>query len=204
MKLYYAPGACSLAAHIVLEWIGKPYELHKVTIYPEKSPELIKLNPMGAVPVIEDGGWVLTQNSAILNYLAESSPGSRLDGDGTPRGRAEVNRWVGFVNSDMHPAFKPLFGSTAYLGHANIIETSKQEARARLRHLLQVVGGRLEGRDWIAGTRSIADPYFFVMLRWAKQQSLDLSDLTALERFYGHMQADEGVKKALQQEAAGG
>lgn len=202
MKLYYSPGACSLATHIVLEWLGNPYEIHKVTIYPEKSVELIKANPMGAVPVIEDGGWVLTQNSAILNYLADSNPASRLGGESTPRGRAEVNRWVGFLNSDMHPTFKALFGATTYLGDAKMIEKTKQQARTQLRRQFEVLSRQLEGRSWIAGARSVADPYLFVMLRWAKGQKLDLSDLANLDRFYKHMEADQGVKRVLQIEAA--
>lgn len=201
MKLYYSPGACSLASHIVLEWIGEPYDAHKVTIHPDKSPELVKANPLGAVPVIEEDGWVLTQNSAILNYLADDNPQAKLDGDGTPKSRAEVNRWLGFVNSDVHPAFKPLFGATGYLADDEMIEKSRENARARLRQLFEIVDGQLQGRDWIAGARSIADPYLFVMVRWAKAQKIDLSGLSGLERFFQRMESDPGVRKVLAQEA---
>lgn len=201
MKLYYSPGACSLASHIVLEWIGEPYDAHKVTIHPDKSPELVKANPLGAVPVIEEDGWVLTQNSAILNYLADDNPQAKLDGDGTPKSRAEVNRWLGFVNSDVHPAFKPLFGATGYLADDEMIEKSRENARARLRQLFEIVDGQLQGRDWIAGARSIADPYLFVMVRWAKAQKIDLSGLSGLERFFQRMESDPGVRKVIAQEA---
>jgi glutathione S-transferase len=201
MKLYYSPGACSLATHIVLEWIGKPYDAHKVSLHPEKSPELVKVNPMGAVPVIEENGWVLTQNSAILSYLADQNPQAKLGGDGTPRSRAEVNRWLGFVNSDMHPTFKPLFGATSYLDDANMIEKSRENARSRLRRQFELADKQLQGRDWIAGTRSIADPYLFVMIRWAKAQKIDLSGLGNIERFFKRMENDSGVRKALDQES---
>lgn len=200
MKLYYSPGACSLATHIALEWIGKPYDAHKVNIHPEKSPELVKANPMGAVPVIEENGWVLTQNSAILNYLADSNPQANLGGDGSPKNRAEVNRWLGFVNSDVHPTFKPLFGATGYLGDEKMIDKSMDNARARLRKLFEVADAQLKGRDWITGTRSIADPYLFVMVRWAKAQKVDLSGLSNLDHFFKHMEADSGVRKVLDQE----
>lgn len=200
MKLYYAPGACSLAAHITLEWIGKPYEAHKVSLHPEKSPELVKVNPMGAVPVIEEDGWVLTQNTSILSYLADQHPQAKLEGDGSPRSRAEVNRWLGFVNSDMHPAFKPLFGATVYLDDPDMIERSKKNARDRLRKLFEVVDRQLDGRDWIAGTRSVADPYLYVMTRWARAQKIDLSGLNNLEKFFKRMDDDPGVRKALDQE----
>ncbi len=203
MKLYYSPGACSLATHIVLEWIDKPYEIHKVALHPEKSPELLKVNPMGAVPTIDDGGWILTQNSAILNYLADSNPQAKLGGDGSARSRAEVNRWLGFVNSDVHPAYKPLFGTTGYLGDKDMIEKSKQDARTRLRRLFEVLDKQLAGHDWITGSRSIADAYAFVMVRWAKSLKLDLGGLANIEKFFKHMEADSGVRKVLEQESKG-
>src|SRR3546814_11876522 len=65
MKLYYSPGTCSLADHIVLEWIGKPYEAIRVSRDDRKSPEFLRLNPAGAVQVLQDGDWVLTQNMAV-------------------------------------------------------------------------------------------------------------------------------------------
>jgi glutathione S-transferase len=201
MKLYYAPGACSLATHIALEWIGKPYDAHKVNIHPEKSPELVRANPMGAVPVIEEDGWVLTQNASILSYLADQNPQVKLGGDGSARSRAEVNRWLGFINSDMHPAFKPLFGATAYLNDPDMIERSRENARGRLRKLFEIVDRQLDGHDWIAGTRSVADPYLFVMIRWARAQKIDLSGLDNIAGFFKRMENDRGVRKALEQES---
>lgn len=200
MKLYYSPGACSLADHITLEWAGKPYEAVAVSRDDRKSPEFLKLNPAGAVPVLEDDGWVLTQNSAILNYIADTSPEAGLTGDGTPRSRAEVGKWLAFVNSDIHPAFVPLFGATAYLEDPAMIEKTKDAARTRLRGLFGRVDAQLAGRDWIAGTRSIADPYLYVVTRWAKAQGIDLSGFGNLERYFNAIQADAGVQRALKQE----
>ncbi|MCW5578717.1 MAG: glutathione S-transferase N-terminal domain-containing protein, partial [Dokdonella sp.] len=151
MKLYTSPGACSTADHIVLEWIGKPYQVQVVTREMRATPEFRALNPAGAVPVLEDDGWVLTQNMAILHYLTDLNPEAKLDGDGTPRGRAEVNRWLAFVNADLHPAFKPLFGSTAYLDDAAAIDKSKDNARATLRMLFGRANEQLGKHEWIAG-----------------------------------------------------
>jgi glutathione S-transferase len=78
MKLYYFPGSCALADHIVLEWIGAPYEAVKLDREGLKSPEFLALNPSGAVPVLVDGDFVLTQNVAILGYLAEQHPEGTL------------------------------------------------------------------------------------------------------------------------------
>lgn len=202
MKLYYSTGACSLADHIVLEWIGRPYEAQRVSREERGGADFRKLNPAGAVPVLEHDGWTLTQNAAILNYLADSFPEAGLGGDGTPKGRAEVNRWLAFVNSDVHPAFKPLFGATAYLDDAAAIEKTKVAARATLRTLFERADRQLAGRDWIAGTRSIADPYLFVTLRWAKGQHVDLSGLEHLATFQARMDADAAVQKVLREESA--
>ncbi|MCE5232491.1 MAG: glutathione binding-like protein [Mizugakiibacter sp.] len=201
MKLYYSPGTCALADHIVLEWIGKPYQTQRISREERKMPAFLKLNPAGAVPVFEgEDGWVLTQNVAILNYLADTHPQAGLGGDGTPRGRAEVNRWLAFLNSDLHPAFKPLFGATAYLGDEGAIEKSKVAARAQLRGYFERADAQLADRDWLAGTRSIADPYLYVVMRWAPGQGVDLSGLRHLERFFQRMQADAAVQRVLKEE----
>ena len=81
MKLYYSPGACSLSDHIVLEWTGAPYEAVRVSREERQTPAFRKLNPAGAVPVFEQDGWVLTQNAAILNYLADKFQQAKLGGD---------------------------------------------------------------------------------------------------------------------------
>ena len=200
MKLYYSPGACSLADHIVLEWIGKPYEAVRVSREERKAPAYLAINPAGAVPALEHDGWVLTQTAAILNSLADAFPEAGLGGDGTPRGRAEVNKWLAISNSDIHPAFHPLFGANAWLGDAALVEKGKDVARGKLRGLFARMDAQLEGRDWLAGARSIADPYLYVVLRWAKAQDVDLSGFGNLERFFNAMQADPGVRRALEQE----
>jgi glutathione S-transferase len=200
MKLYYTPGACSLADHIVLEWIGKPYEAKRVSGEERATPEFRKLNPSGAVPVFEQDGWVLTQNAAILNYLADTHPEAKLGGDGTPKGRAEVNRWLAFVNADVHPTFKPLFGATGYLEDSVIIEKTKEHAKSTLRTLFARADAQLAGRDWLAGSRSISDSYLFVVLRWAKGLGIDLTGFDHLARFFARMEGDPAVKKVLKEE----
>jgi glutathione S-transferase len=200
MKLYYAPGACSLSDHIVLEWIGQPYQAVQLTRDQLKSPEYLAINPAGAVPAFEDHDWVLTQNVAILNYLADRFPQSGLGGDGTPKSRAIINQWLSLLNADIHPAFHPFFGSTSYLDDPALIELSKQVAAKKLRTLFTRIDQQLQGREWIAGTRSIADAYLFVVIRWANAMSIDLTGLENLQRFFGAMRKDAGVQRALHQE----
>ena len=201
MKLYYSPGACSLADHIVLEWIGKPYEAVRVTRENRYKPEYLAINPAGAVPALEHDGWVLTQNAAILNYLADLHPDAGLGGDGSAKSRAEVNKWLAFANSDVHPAFHPIFGSTAYLEDAALIDKSKDAARAKVRTLYERADEQLKSRDWIAGdTRSIADPYLYVTYRWARGTGVDLSGLDHLAAFAARVEADPAVQKVLKDE----
>ena len=200
MKLHYMPGTCAMADHIVLEWIGKPYEAVAVPRDRLKSPEYLRLNPAGAVPVLELDGWSLTQNSAILHYLGATYPEARLLGDGSARGMAEVDRWLAFVNADVHPSFWPFFGGLSWLQDEALLAQGKAAAATKLRGLFQRADAQLAGRDWIAGDRSIADPYLFVVTRWAKVVGVDLSGLDQLERHFQRMLADEGVQRAMKAE----
>lgn len=199
MKLYSFPGSCALGSHIVLEWIGKPYAVNLIKKDELSTPALRKLNPMGKVPILDDDGWVLTENAAILHYLADKHPEAKLAGDGA-RTRAEVNHWLGLLNSEIHPAFKPLFGATSYLQDDGAIEKTRENARQQLRRLFELCDTQLGAHDWLAGTRSIADPYLFVTLRWAKAVKVDLSGLDHLAKFEQRMRADACVQRALKAE----
>lgn len=201
MKLYYMPGACPLATHIVLEWIGASFEIVEVKRDKLRSPEYLKINPAGLVPALIDGDLTLTENVAILHYLADLHPDKQLAGGSTPRGRAEVNHWLGFINSDMHQSFKPVFSPERYVSdksqHAELIAN----AGKKLRGLFELINTPLTKHDWLAGsTRSIADAYLFVLLRWAEAKSIDLGGLDGLERFFQRMRADPGVKAAMKAE----
>ena len=203
MKLYYSPGACSLADHIVLEWIGKPYEAVKLAREERYKPEYLAINPAGAVPALEHDGWVLTQNAAILNYLADLHPESGLGGDGSAKSRAEVNKWLSFANSDVHPAFHPIFGSTAYLEDTAIVDKTKDAARAKVRTLFERADAHLQGRDWLADGRSVADPYLYVTYRWARATGVDVSGLDNLAGLASRMEAAPAVQKALKDAGLG-
>lgn len=200
MKLFYTPGVCSLAPHIVLEWIGAPYETEAVQIAGQKSPALLEVNPIGAVPVLQEDDWTLTQNSAILSYLAETHADTGLGGDDSARSHTEVARWVGFVNSDLHPAFRPLFAGAAHLEDEAAEQKEKAQAAQRIRGKFEIVEDQLTDRDWLSGQRSVADPYLYTTLRWADMLGIDVSDLGNLTRFVERMEADEGVQAVLKQE----
>ncbi|WP_201314209.1 glutathione S-transferase N-terminal domain-containing protein [Dyella sp. EPa41] len=201
MKLYYLPGACSLADHIVLEWIGRPYETYRVAREELGTPDYLRIHPSGAVPALQDDdGWVLTENAAILNYLADLNPEAKLGGDGSPRGRAEANRWLAFINSDLHPLFRPVFRPERFIDDEAAQEALRAKSIARLRGYYERLDAQLDGKDWLTGSRSFADPYLFVVLRWAMARGVDLGGLDNLARFHQRMLEDAGVKAAMRQE----
>src|SRR3546814_16520600 len=101
MKLYYLPGACPLAAHIILEWIGKPYELQLVTRAEIKEHAYLSLNPAGSVPVLRGGDFTLTQSAAIVEYLAELAPAAGLSGANVTQ-RCETRRGLGLYQFELH------------------------------------------------------------------------------------------------------
>jgi glutathione S-transferase len=201
MKLYYLPGACSMADHIALEWIGKPYQAEAMARDALRSPEYLKISPSGMVPaLVDEDGWALTENVAILNYLMDRFPEAKLDGNGSPRERAEVNRWLAFLNAEVHPAFKPLFGAQRFIADETQHPALHGGARQRLRGLFERLNAQLADRDWLTGHRSVADAYLFVVLRWAKGKQVDLGGLDHLDAFSKRMYADVGVKAAMQAE----
>ncbi len=200
MKLYTKPGACSTADHIALQWTGQPFEFEVMTKESMRSPEYLAINPTGAVPAVVDGDFTLTQNAAIMGYIADSYPEAGLAGDGSARQRAEASRWLAFVNSDLHPAFKPLFGPAAFTTDESGHDAVKAAAHKRLRGLFESADKRLAHHQWLAGFRSYADPYLYITLKWADALGLDLGGLDHLAAFRQRMDADRGVQAALKAE----
>lgn len=198
MKLYCQPGACSTSDHIVLEWAGAPYEVEIVTRDYKQTPEYLALNPAGVVPTLVDGEHVVTQNAAIFGYIADCEPASGLFGDGSAYQRAEATQWISYVNSDLHPAFKPAFAPARYGGEGADEAAVRTAALANVARILELAGQRLTDREWLAGFRSPADAYLYIMLRWATSMGIALS--ATLSAFLERIERDEGVRKVLADE----
>lgn len=201
MKLYCLPGACSLTDHIVLKWLYLPFEYQPVA-REELKAAYLKINPSGAVPaLVLDDGTVLTQNIAILDYLAGLKPEARLFGDGSALARARVMRWLAFVNADVHKNFSPLFSAARFVDGEAAQTNLKEKAIGRLREQFETLDAQLGQGDWLVDNqRSVVDPYLYVVLRWARGMKLDLSGLDNLARFVAHMEADADVQAALKEE----
>lgn len=205
MKLYTKPGACSTADHIALQWTGQPFEVQIMDAKSMKEPAYLAINPSGAVPAITDtktdgGQFVLTQNAAILGYIADSAPDAKLTGDGSAQQRALASKWLAFCNSDLHPSFSPLFGPSMFSEDGAHHDAIKAAARKRIRKNYEAADAALEGQEWLAGFRSVADPYLYVTLRWADAMKIDLSDLANVVAFKQRMEADADVQAVLNAE----
>lgn len=202
--LYYAPNACSLAPHIVLEWIGAPYEAVRVQY---GSEELLSINPAGAVPTFrEDDGWLLTQAGAILDYLANKHPEALLGGGENMRARAEARRWSAFFTSDVHASFWPIFIPKRYSTDVSkeaqlaVIEAGQ----ALVSKQLHILDCHLDGREFVLGDRrSIIDAYSFPMIRWAvKLLPSGLMEYPNVQPLHDRIFRDAAVQKILSREAA--
>lgn len=201
--LYYAVGACSLAPHIALEWIGAPYTAVRVQY---GSDELLAVNPAGAVPTLrEDDGWILTQAGAILDYLASKHPEARLGGRDGLRNRAEAHRWSSFLTSDVHAAFWPVFMPYRYTTDSS--DAAKKAVVAAGHKLVEkqfdVLNRHLEGRDYIIGLeRSVIDAYAFPMIRWAGKLLPDgVANYPHVQALHDRLAAGPAVQRVLAREA---
>ncbi len=202
MKLFYMPGACSLAPHIVLEWIGAPYEAIKLTHEDTKKSEYLKLTPAGAVPLLQESdGWVLTENPAILSFLAETHPKAKLGPDDAPRARAEFNYWLSHFASDVHKSFVPIFGPQRFGVAEDQYDKLRQAAVEKVRVLMGRIDARMANKDHlIANRRSVLDAYLFVFLRWVDKKAGGLDAFPNLKRFAQRMKDDPAVQNVMQVE----
>lgn len=198
MKLYYMPGACSLSDHIALEWAGAHYALERVPRERLKSPEFLAINPAGAVPALqEDDGWVLTENVAILDFIARRYPEAGLAGNGE-RERAEVLRWTAHIASDLHKSFGPLFAPGRFIDGDDAQAALRAKAIQHVRAQLRRVDAALSGRGFLVGdSRTVADAYLYVVLRWTERLAGGLGEFPHLQRFRARMEADPAVQRAL-------
>ena len=180
MKLYYAPGACSQAAHILLHETGLEHSSEAVDLHAHRTAsgaDYYAINPKGAVPAIElDGGEVLTENGAVLQYIGDKAgDDALLPASGLPRYR--VIEWLAYLGSDVHKSFGPLFNPASS-------DDIKSAARDVVEKKLDYIEKELEGRDFLTGDQmSIADPYLFAMLGWTGMHGIDLSRWPNLTAF---------------------
>jgi len=198
MKLYYAPGACSLSPHIVARELGINVELKKVNNKEKKvedGADFWQVNGKGYVPVLElDSGERLTEGPAIVQYLADRKPESGLAPKNGTMERYRLQEWLNFLTSEIHKQFSPLFRPTTP-------EEYKTIAKENLAKRFDWLNQQLAGKDYLTGKQfTVADAYLFVLSNWTRPMQIDLSKWPNLQAFQKRVAARPKVKEAMQAE----
>lgn len=201
MKLYYSPGACSLAAHIALREAGVTFDAIKVGRDKKTSDgaDYNAINPKGYVPaLVLDDGQVLTEGPAILQYIADRNPSSGLVPPASDMQRYRLQEWLGFLNSEVHKNFSPFFNPAA-------TEPMKEMARANVLRRLSFTQQALTGRSFLLGERfTVADAYLFTILNWGQYAGIDLGQWPALKALHARVAARPHVQAAMKAEGLSG
>jgi len=201
MKLYFSPGACSLASHIALREAGLPFDLVKVDLRAKKTADggdYRQINPKGYVPALQfDNGEVLTEGPATLQYIADLKPEAKLAPPAGTMERYRLQEWLGFINSEVHKAYSILF-------NPDTPEDFKAATRARLGTRYAWIEQSLGSKPYLMGDSfSIADAYLYTTSTWAKRHAVDLSQWPAVKALVERVAARPHVKEALLAEGIG-
>ena len=198
MKLYYAPGACSLSPHIVLRESGAKFDLEQVDNKEKKTKSgrnYWEINPKGQVPVLElDDGSRLTEGPVIVQYLADQKPDSGLAPRcGTPE-RYRVQEWLNFTTSELHKTFGPIFRPTTP-------DEFKKLSKENLGKRFDWLDKQLAGKQYLTGDKfTVADAYLFTVLRWSPRIEIDLAKWPNLKSYVDRVGARPKVREAMEAE----
>ncbi len=195
MKLYYSPGACSLSPHITLLEAGLKATLVKVDTKTHKlagGEDFYAINGKGYVPVLElDDGRRLTEGPAIVQYLADLRPESRLVPPAGSFERYRLQEWLNFITSELHKQYGPFFAPNTPAEYKAIL-------RDKLRSRLEWLAGRLGGNDYLLGSQfTVADAYLYTILRWSPFVDIDLAKWPVVAAYKARVEARPHVREAL-------
>lgn len=195
MKLYFSPGACSLSPHIALREAGIEFELVRVDMRKKvlkAGGDFYAINEKGFVPVLElDSGERLTEGPAIVQYVADLKPETRLAPPPATLERARLQEWLNFISTEIHKGHSPLFNPKAPDDWRAIV-------KEQLGKQLAYAARRLEGREFLMGDHfTVADGYLYTVLRWPKLVGVDLGPYPALTAYSARIEARPAVQAAL-------
>jgi glutathione S-transferase len=202
VKLYYAPGACSLASHVALEEVGIPYETQKLNLAEgdQRKPEYLKLNPRGRVPTLVLDSHVLTENVGILTYLGGGYPEAQLWPAKT-LDQAKLVSTMAWLSNTVHPTYSRYFRPERFVSDESAKDAVKAKAGELFRGYLEEIDKLLEGHKWaIANQYTVADPYLLVFYRWGNRSKMPV---TELKNYTAHVQrvlARPAVQKVMADE----
>lgn len=195
MKLYYAPGACSLSPHIILREAGLDFSVERVNLkdkVTENGEDFLAINPKGQVPLlILDNGEHLTEGAVIVQYIADQKPDRNLIAPAGTMKRYHQLEALNFISTELHKSFGPLFSPATP-------EEYKNTVKASLEKKFQYVDNVLAKQEFFAGNHfTVADAYLFTVSNWAKIVGLDISHLNHLEKYREKIAKRPHVQEAL-------
>lgn len=195
MKLYFSPGACSLSPHITLREAGFDVSLEKVDLRAKKTEsgaDYWKINPKGYVPALElDSGDVLTEGPAIIQYVSDQKPESKLAPPNGTLERYRLQEMLAYISTELHKTYSPLFtpGTSAEV---------REERVAYLKKRYATMESALAGKDYLFGDHfTVADAYLFTVTNWSSFLKLDFSDFPNLLAFQKRVAARPAVQAAM-------
>lgn len=203
LTLYYSPGACSMASHIALEEAGASYQPQLVSIPKgehQATDYLKNVNSRGKVPALKTDDGILTENLAILTYIARSFPGAKLLPE-EPLALARCLSHMAYCSNALHPTFARIVRPERFAKDQAAQEAVKESARDTFWGLLQEIDGIIDGNPWVMGSQYTAcDPYSLVFYGWGKRIGLPVNELKNYTAFKDRMLQRPAVKKVLERE----
>jgi glutathione S-transferase len=197
MKLFYAPGACSLSPHIVLNEAGLKFDKVRVDTKSKamEGGDYRSINPLGYVPALElDDGTILTEGPAIVQWIADKVPDKKLAPANGSLERTKLQSWLNFISTELHKGFSPLF-------NPSMPDAAKQFFRERLATRFQHLDKHLADNDYLMGKSfSVADAYLFTVSNWAAHTGVDLSGFANVLAYRKRVGARAAVQAAMQAE----
>ncbi len=198
MKLFYAPGACSMAAHIALQESGLGFVPVKVNLASKKTDDerdYALINPKGYVPTLQfANGQQLTEVIAVLSYVADQAPGSRLIPEAGTMERYRALEMLAYISTELHKSFSPLFSP-------NTAESTRQQALAYIDRRLHYIEAQLEDKTFLMGNAfTVADCYLFTILGWTSMLKMDLTDKPNLVGYQRRIASRPAVQQVLEVE----
>jgi glutathione S-transferase len=198
MKLYYSPGACSLTPHIVLREAGQEFELERVDIPNKKTAsgaDFWEINPKGYVPALKlDDGDVLTEVGVIVQYIADRNQSAHLAPLMGHSDRYHLMEWLNFIATEVHKQIGALF-------NPKLTPEMKAVQIATIERRMKALDKMLDGRQYIMGDAfSVADPYLFNMMLWAKKHNLDIAQWPNVSAINARVGERKAVQEAMQVE----
>jgi glutathione S-transferase len=201
MKLFYSPGACSLAPHIALHEAGARFEGQRVALKDgaQFQPEYLKVNPKAKVPaLLRDDGSILTECPAILFWIARSHPEAKLLPEDV-EGQARALEWMNFISGTIHNGgFTRIGRAERFVGDPAHAPAAAEKAKQDTVKYLTIAEGMLDGRDTaLVSGHSVVDDYLYVIARWVERTGRTLADFPALKRLHDRVTQRPATRAAL-------